>query len=66
VRIDVLSLFPAIATAALCESMMKRAQDAGLFTFKSHDLRDWTHDQRRAAAPLPPCRNIPLCLHSTR
>ncbi|MEI7823078.1 MAG: tRNA (guanosine(37)-N1)-methyltransferase TrmD, partial [Verrucomicrobiota bacterium] len=33
-QIDVLSLFPAIATAALCESMMKRAQEKGLFTFK--------------------------------
>ena len=51
--IDVLSLFPAIATAALCESMMKRAQEKGLFTFKSHDLRDWTHDKYRRADDAP-------------
>ena len=53
VTIDVLSLFPAIATAALCESMMKRAQEKGLFTFKSHDLRDWTHDKYRRADDAP-------------
>ncbi len=52
-RIDVLSLFPAIATAALGESMMKRAQEKGLFTFKSHDLRDWTHDRHRTADDAP-------------
>ena len=53
VRIDVLSLFPAIATATLGESMMKRAQERGLFTFKSHDLRDWTHDKHRTADDAP-------------
>lgn len=52
-RIDVLSLFPAIASAALGESMMKRAQEKGLFTFKSHDLRDWTHDRHRTADDAP-------------
>ncbi len=33
--------------------MMKRAQEKGLFTFKSHDLRDWTHDKYRRADDAP-------------
>jgi tRNA (guanine37-N1)-methyltransferase len=53
VQIDILSLFPAIATAALGESMMKRAQEKGLATFRSLDLRDWTHDRHRTADDTP-------------
>ncbi len=52
-QIDILSLFPAIATAALGESMMKRAQEKGLVTFRSLDLRDWTHDRHRTTDEAP-------------
>ena len=52
-QIDILSLFPSIATATLGESMMKRAQEKGIVTFKSHDLRDWTHDRYRTADDAP-------------
>jgi tRNA (guanine37-N1)-methyltransferase len=41
VRIDILTLFPEIALAPLGESMMKRAQEAGLVEIKAHDLRAW-------------------------
>ena len=40
-RIDILTLFPEIALAPLGESMMKRAQEAGLVQIKAHNLRDW-------------------------
>ncbi len=53
VQIDILSLFPAIATAALGESMMKRAQHKGIATFRSHDIRDWTHDRHRTTDDTP-------------
>jgi tRNA (guanine37-N1)-methyltransferase len=53
VRIDVLSLFPAVASAAFGESIMRRAQDKGLAALRSHDLRDWTHDRHRTADDAP-------------
>ncbi len=40
-RIDILTLFPEIALAPLGESMMKRAQEAGIVEIKAHNLRDW-------------------------
>jgi tRNA (guanine37-N1)-methyltransferase len=53
VQIDILSLFPAIATAALGESMMKRAQASGAVTVRSLDLRDWAHDRHRTTDDTP-------------
>ena len=38
--IDILSLFPAIAAAPLAESMIGKAQERGLVTIRSHNLRD--------------------------
>lgn len=52
-QIDIISLFPAIATAALGESIMKRAQEKGLASFRSLDLREWTHDRHRTADDAP-------------
>lgn len=46
-RIDILTLFPGIALAPLGESMIKRAQDAGIVVIEAHDLRDWTTDKHR-------------------
>ncbi|MEN8775300.1 MAG: tRNA (guanosine(37)-N1)-methyltransferase TrmD [Akkermansiaceae bacterium] len=42
-----LTLFPEIAMAPLGESMMKRAQRAGLVEIKAHDLRDWAIGKHR-------------------
>jgi tRNA (guanine37-N1)-methyltransferase len=53
VRIDILSLFPQIATAALGESMMKRAQEKGLVEIHSHNLRDWARDKHRTTDDTP-------------
>ena len=52
-RIDILSLFPQIATAALGESMMKRAQQAGLLELHSHNIRDWATDKHRTTDDTP-------------
>ena len=46
-RVDILTLFPEIALAPLGESMMKRAQEAGLVEIKAHDLRDWATGKHR-------------------
>lgn len=46
-QIDIVTLFPEIATAPLSESIMKRAQEAGVATIQAHQLRDWTTDKHR-------------------
>ncbi|MCX8238106.1 MAG: tRNA (guanosine(37)-N1)-methyltransferase TrmD [Akkermansiaceae bacterium] len=46
-RVDILTLFPEIALAPLSESMMKRAQNAGLVEVAAHDLRDWATGKHR-------------------
>ncbi len=53
VRIDILSLFPQITDAMLGESIVKRAQESGLVTLRSHNLRDWTHDRHRTVDDTP-------------
>ena len=52
-RIDILSLFPAIPAAILGESIMKRAQEKGLVEIRSHNLRDWATDKHRVTDDLP-------------
>jgi tRNA (guanine37-N1)-methyltransferase len=47
VRIDIITLFPEIAIAPLGESMMKRAQEAGLVEIQAHDLRHWATGKHR-------------------
>lgn len=46
-HIDILTLFPEIALAPLGESILKRAQDAGIVTITAHNLRDWATDKHR-------------------
>ena len=52
-RIDIISLFPQIASGALRESMIGRAQDRGLVQIHSHNLRDWAHDKHRTTDDTP-------------
>lgn len=52
-RIDILSLFPQIASAALGESILGRAQSRGLATVRSHNLRDWTSDKHHVTDDTP-------------
>ena len=43
--IDILTLFPEIALAPLNESIIKRAQAAGIVELHAHNIRDWTTDK---------------------
>ena len=45
--ITILTLFPEIALAPLGESIIKRAQEAGLVEIKAHNLRDWATGKHR-------------------
>jgi tRNA (guanine37-N1)-methyltransferase len=40
-RIDILTLFPAICEGPLGESMLKRGREKGLLDIRIHNLRDW-------------------------
>ncbi len=46
-EIDILTLFPEIALAPLGESIIKRAQEAGIAAIRAHNLRDWAKDKHR-------------------
>ena len=37
----------------MTESMMKRAQERGLFSFAAHDIRNWTTDKHRLTDDAP-------------
>ncbi len=52
-HIDILSLFPQIASAPLAESMIGKAQERGLVTIRSHNLRDWATDKHRTTDDTP-------------
>jgi len=53
VRIDILTLFPEICRAPLNESMMKRAQGAGVLDLGIHNVRDWTTDKHHVTDDAP-------------
>ena len=52
-RIDVLTLFPAMLDGFLSESMLGRAQEAKLLEIKVHNLRDWTADKHNTTDDRP-------------
>jgi tRNA (guanine37-N1)-methyltransferase len=52
-KIDVLTLFPAMFAGPLDESIVKRARDAKLLDLKIHNLRDWTHDRHKTVDDRP-------------
>lgn len=52
-RIDILSLFPQIASAPLGESILGRAQEKRLIEVHSHNLRDWATDKHRTTDDAP-------------
>lgn len=53
VKIDIVTIFPEMCRAPLGESMMKRAQEAGVLSLAVHDLRDWTTDRHRQVDDIP-------------
>ncbi|PDW04583.1 tRNA (guanosine(37)-N1)-methyltransferase TrmD [Candidatus Viridilinea mediisalina] len=50
---DVLTLFPAMFSGPMTESILKRAQQAGLMTLRLHNIRDWATDRHRTADDAP-------------
>ena len=52
-KIDVLTLFPAMFAGPLDESIVKRARDKGVVDLKIHHLRDWAHDRHRTVDDRP-------------
>ncbi len=52
-KIDILTIFPEICRGPLGESIMGRAQEAGLVEIAVHDLRAWTKDRHRRVDDEP-------------
>src|SRR5206468_10470067 len=52
-KIDVLTLFPAMFAGPLDESIVKRAREAGLLDLRLHNLRDYAHDRHRTVDDRP-------------
>jgi tRNA (guanine37-N1)-methyltransferase len=53
VKIDVLTLFPAMFAGPLNESIIKRARQAGLLDLNVHNLRDYAHDRHKTVDDRP-------------
>jgi len=52
-KIDVLTLFPAMFAGPLDESILKRAREAGLLELQIHNLRDYAHDRHKTVDDRP-------------
>lgn len=52
-KVDVLTLFPAMFAGPLDESIIRRAREDGLMELAVHDLRNWTHDRHRTVDDEP-------------
>ena len=52
-RIDILTIFPAMFGPVLGSSMLKLAQERQGIRIAAHDLRDYTHDKRRTVDDRP-------------
>ena len=52
-KIDVLTLFPAMFAGPLDESILRRAREAGLLDLTIHNLRDYAHDRHKTVDDRP-------------
>jgi tRNA (guanine37-N1)-methyltransferase len=52
-KIDVLTLFPAMFAGPLDESIVMRARRAGLLDLNIHNLRDYAHDRHKTVDDRP-------------
>jgi tRNA (guanine37-N1)-methyltransferase len=52
-KIDVLTLFPAMFAGPLDESIVKRARATGRLDLKIYNLRDWAHDRHKTVDDRP-------------
>ena len=52
-NVDILTIFPGMFAGPFSESILSRAQRAGLVKIKIHDLRDWAEDKRKTIDDKP-------------
>jgi len=52
-RIDILTLFPALIDSVMGESMIGRAQARGLIEVHAYNIRDWAQDKHHKADDAP-------------
>ncbi len=52
-KIDVLTLFPALFAGPLDVSIVQRARTAGLLDLQIRNLRDYTHDRHKTVDDTP-------------
>jgi tRNA (guanine37-N1)-methyltransferase len=52
-RVDILTIFPEMITAATECSIVKRAQDKGALALGVHNIRDFAHDRHRSTDDYP-------------
>ncbi|MBI4992170.1 MAG: tRNA (guanosine(37)-N1)-methyltransferase TrmD [Candidatus Harrisonbacteria bacterium] len=52
-RFDIITIFPKILDSYFNESLLKKAQEKGLFKVISHNLRDFTKDKHHKADDTP-------------
>ena len=52
-KVEVLTLFPAMFAGPLDESILRRAQESGRLELVIHNLRNWTHDRHRKVDDEP-------------
>jgi tRNA (guanine37-N1)-methyltransferase len=52
-KIDILTLFPAMLDGFLAESMVGRARESGLLDLKIHNIRDWAKDKHKVTDDRP-------------
>jgi tRNA (guanine37-N1)-methyltransferase len=52
-KIDIVTIFPAMVQAPLAEGIVARAIASGLIDLKVHDLRDFTTDRHRVVDDMP-------------
>ena len=60
-RIDIITLFPEMCEAVISESIIGRAQDAGIIEIKCHNIRDYSTDNRK----MEYSRGYPMILLAT-
>ena len=52
-RFDIMTLFPEMVMGVLSESIIGRAQEAGVITVKAHNIRDFSKDKHRKTDDTP-------------
>ena len=52
-KFDIMTLFPEMVSGILSESILGRAQKAGLITVRCHNIRDYSEDKHRRVDDTP-------------